>query len=104
VEHNRVERIPCSRGLTRHRHRKAISSSTLGRVRQLRSFPGQRGVYSLFGLRGINLPLLFCEGDKAFVRLQIELIRQSADETVLMWAGGVRNGKSQLGLNFQRGI
>jgi hypothetical protein len=41
--------------------------------------------YSLFGLLGINLPLLYGEGNRAFARLQTELIRQSADETVLLW-------------------
>ncbi|KAK5663851.1 hypothetical protein OQA88_54 [Cercophora sp. LCS_1] len=41
--------------------------------------------YCLFGLLGINLPLLYGEGNKAFERLQMELVRQSADETVVLW-------------------
>ncbi|KAK6438082.1 hypothetical protein LTR95_005715 [Oleoguttula sp. CCFEE 5521] len=41
--------------------------------------------YSLFGLLDINLPLLYGEGDRAFVRLQEELIRTNADLSTLAW-------------------
>ena len=42
--------------------------------------------YSLLGLFDINIPLLYGEGEKAFLRLQQEIIRSSDDESVLAWA------------------
>lgn len=41
--------------------------------------------YCLLGLVGINMPLLYGEGDKAFLRLQHEIIRQTDDESVFAW-------------------
>lgn len=41
--------------------------------------------YSMMGLLGVHMPLLYGEGKNAFVRLQHELIRLFNDETVLLW-------------------
>ena len=41
--------------------------------------------YCLLGLFGINMPLLYGEGRKAFLRLQDLIIRQSKDQSVLLW-------------------
>ena len=41
--------------------------------------------YSLLGLFGINMPLLYGEGDNAFYRLQCEIIQSSADESIFAW-------------------
>ena len=41
--------------------------------------------YSLLGIFDINMPLLYGEGEKAFHRLQLEIIRQSDDESILVW-------------------
>lgn len=41
--------------------------------------------YSLLGIFGINMPLLYGEGDKAFIRLQEEIIKNSTDESIFMW-------------------
>ncbi|KAK3070151.1 hypothetical protein LTR53_010959 [Teratosphaeriaceae sp. CCFEE 6253] len=41
--------------------------------------------YSLLGLFGINMPLLYGEGKKAFVRLQEEIIRSSNDLSIFAW-------------------
>ena len=41
--------------------------------------------YSLLGLFDINMPLLYGEGEKAFIRLQQEIIRSSDDESILAW-------------------
>ena len=41
--------------------------------------------YCLLGLFGVNMPLLYGEGDKAFLRLQQEIIRQSDDESIFAW-------------------
>ncbi|KAH9845487.1 HET-domain-containing protein [Teratosphaeria destructans] len=41
--------------------------------------------YCLLGLMGVNMPLLYGEGDKAFLRLQQEIVKQSDDESIFAW-------------------
>jgi hypothetical protein len=41
--------------------------------------------YSLFGLFGVNLPPLYGEGQSAFLRLQLEILRTSDDESIFAW-------------------
>ena len=41
--------------------------------------------YSLMGLFGINMPPLYGEGQKSFIRLQLEILRISDDETIFAW-------------------
>jgi hypothetical protein len=43
--------------------------------------------YSLMGLFGVNMPLLYGEGEKAFVRLQHEIIRTSDDHSIFAFVG-----------------
>ncbi|KAF2118786.1 heterokaryon incompatibility protein-domain-containing protein [Lophiotrema nucula] len=41
--------------------------------------------YSLLGLLEVNMPLIYGEGERAFQRLQHELIRSYNDESILAW-------------------
>jgi len=41
--------------------------------------------YCLLGIFDVNMPLLYGERGKAFIRLQEELIRQSSDESIFAW-------------------
>lgn len=41
--------------------------------------------YSLLGLFDINIPMLYGEGDKAFLRLQDAIVRHSKDQSILLW-------------------
>ncbi|RYP83386.1 hypothetical protein DL770_005406 [Monosporascus sp. CRB-9-2] len=41
--------------------------------------------YSMLGIFNINMPLLYGEGDKAFIRLQEEICRQTADLSLFAW-------------------
>ena len=41
--------------------------------------------YSLLGIFDVNMPLLYGEGKKAFVRLQEEIMRFSADQSLFAW-------------------
>ncbi|KAK4952179.1 hypothetical protein LTR10_010101 [Elasticomyces elasticus] len=41
--------------------------------------------YALLGIFNVNMPLLYGEGDKAFLRLQEAIIRQSNDVSILAW-------------------
>lgn len=42
--------------------------------------------YSLMGLFDVNMPLLYNEGMKAFIRLQEEIVRKFDDETIFLWS------------------
>lgn len=49
--------------------------------------------YSLMGLLGVNMPLLYGEGgDKAFYRLQQEYLVQREDLSILLWSWGLDCG------------
>lgn len=41
--------------------------------------------YSLLGLFGVNMPLLYGEGGNAFRRLQLEILKISDDESIFAW-------------------
>ncbi|RYP63425.1 hypothetical protein DL771_009278 [Monosporascus sp. 5C6A] len=41
--------------------------------------------YSLMGIFGINMPLLYGEGERAFVRLQEEIMKFSDDHSLFAW-------------------
>ena len=41
--------------------------------------------YSLMGLLDVNMPMLYGEGQKAFHRLQLEIIRSSNDQSIFVW-------------------
>ena len=41
--------------------------------------------YCLMGLFGIYMPLLYGEGDRAFIRLQEEILKQSSDQSLFAW-------------------
>lgn len=43
--------------------------------------------YSLLGLFGVNMPMLYGEGPKAFLRLQEQILRKTNDQTILAWRG-----------------
>ncbi|KAJ2966180.1 hypothetical protein NQ176_g10268 [Zarea fungicola] len=42
--------------------------------------------YCMFGIFNVNIPLLYGEGDKAFARLQEEIIRSFHDHTIFCWS------------------
>jgi hypothetical protein len=51
--------------------------------------------YSLLGLFGVNMPLLYGEGTKAFTRLQLQILTQSDDHSIFAWtASGSPSWKS----------
>lgn len=41
--------------------------------------------YSLMGLFAVNMPMLYGEGARAFIRLQIEIMAQSDDQSLFAW-------------------
>ncbi|KAI4110235.1 MAG: hypothetical protein LQ345_007035 [Seirophora villosa] len=41
--------------------------------------------YCLLGIFDVNMPLLYGEGQKAFMRLQYEILKQNGDESIFAW-------------------
>ncbi|KAL2883133.1 hypothetical protein SGCOL_001321 [Colletotrichum sp. CLE4] len=41
--------------------------------------------YCLMGLFGVNMPMLYGEGERAFLRLQEEIMKQSDDQSLFAW-------------------
>ncbi|KAG1800530.1 uncharacterized protein BJ212DRAFT_111655 [Suillus subaureus] len=41
--------------------------------------------YSLMGLFGIHMPIIYGEGEKAFRRLQLKIMKSSDDQTIFAW-------------------
>ncbi|KAI6019324.1 hypothetical protein PISMIDRAFT_100064, partial [Pisolithus microcarpus 441] len=75
--------------------RKVLTSGLAGKrlgVAQIMSWAAERRTtrvedraYSLMGLFGVNMPMLYGEGKRAFQRLQLEIIRVSSDHSVFAW-------------------
>jgi hypothetical protein len=55
--------------------------------------------YCLMGLFGVNMPLLYGEGRNAFIRLQLEILRMSDDETIFAWEGETASNTGLLALS-----
>ena len=53
--------------------------------------------YCLLGLFGVNMPLLYGEGEKAFARLQEQILRQEEDYSILAWTLQYDCGKAMTG-------
>ncbi|KIN95796.1 hypothetical protein M404DRAFT_296299 [Pisolithus tinctorius Marx 270] len=78
---------------------RSTDSSERPRVAHIMSWAADRKTtrvedraYSLLGLFGVNMPMLYGEGSKAFQRLQLEIIRMTSDHSIFAW-----NPKGQLG-------
>ncbi|RDX41407.1 HET-domain-containing protein [Lentinus brumalis] len=41
--------------------------------------------YSLMGIFNVNMPTMYGEGQRAFTRLQLEILRQSSDQSIFAW-------------------
>lgn len=44
--------------------------------------------YCMFGIFDVNMPLLYGEAHKAFLRLQLEIVRRSRDQSIFVHRGG----------------
>ncbi|WQF90267.1 Putative heterokaryon incompatibility [Colletotrichum destructivum] len=59
--------------------------------------------YSLLGIFGVNMPMLYGEGSGAFMRLQEEIIKETNDLTLFAWMASPGDSGAQ-GLPEYRGI
>jgi hypothetical protein len=58
-----------------------LASRTTSRVEDM--------AYCMLGLFDVNMPLLYGEGSKAFLRLQLEIINKTDDESIFAWGIGM---------------
>lgn len=65
--------------------REASLAERMSRASGRRTTRSEDVAYCMLGILGIPMPLLYGEGDAAFMRLQEELVRQSDDQTILAW-------------------
>ncbi|KAG1888317.1 heterokaryon incompatibility protein-domain-containing protein, partial [Suillus subluteus] len=54
--------------------------------------------YSLMGLFGVHMPIIYGEGEKAFRRLQLEIMKSSDDQTIFAWCDRDSNPVRNRGL------
>jgi hypothetical protein len=54
--------------------------------------------YCLLGLFGVNMPMLYGEGEGAFVRFEEEIVRTSDDHTIFAWKGQKDRPFSECGI------
>jgi hypothetical protein len=55
--------------------------------------------YCLLGIFDVNMPLLYGEGEKAFHRLQLEIMKERDDESIFAWdVPKIWTGASELGM------
>ena len=72
-----------------NRHRRITNASVAERMKWASKRVATREediAYSLLGVFGVNMPLLYGEGSRAFRRLQTEIIRTSDDESIFAWS------------------
>ena len=65
--------------------RRASIAQRMSWAAQRRTTRPEDVAYSLLGLFNVNMPLLYGEGDKAFLRLQLAIIEQSNDDSIFAW-------------------
>ncbi|THV01221.1 HET-domain-containing protein [Dendrothele bispora CBS 962.96] len=55
--------------------------------------------YCLMGIFNVNMPTLYGEGaERAFIRLQREIIKYSDDQSIFAWRSSLRSGESDSGV------
>ena len=87
-----MEYLPAITGIqTRHLSGSFMScniATKFGWASQRSTTREEDEAYCLLGIFGINMPLLYGEGRKAFTRLQLEIMKVSDDESIFAWGAG----------------
>ncbi|PMD62238.1 HET-domain-containing protein [Hyaloscypha bicolor E] len=68
-----------------HRVPKASIAQKMAWVSHRKTTRREDIAYCLLGIFEVNMPLLYGEGEKAFTRLQEEIVKQTQDQTILAW-------------------
>jgi ankyrin repeat protein/heterokaryon incompatibility protein (HET) len=60
--------------------------------------------YCLLGIFGVTMPMVYGEGEEAFMRLQEEIMRRGADDSILAWGLAHTEGKGHRAIHSTRGV
>lgn len=60
--------------------------------------------YSLLGLFDVNIPMLYGEGERAFIRLQEEILKETTDLTIFAWTCEAEGPWGNAIWNQRRGV
>lgn len=66
-------------------HKRASVATKMSWAAQRETSRIEDTAYSLLGLFDINMPLLYGEGSKAFMRLQYEILQTQEDDSIFAW-------------------
>jgi hypothetical protein len=73
-------------GINRHAKGKPSIATKMSWASKREATRAEDMAYSLLGLFGVHMPLLYGEGaHRAFRRLQLEIIKKSDDESIFAW-------------------
>lgn len=75
--------------------REASIATKFGRASRRKTIRVEDMANCLLGLVGINMPMLYGEGQRTFYCLQLEILRQSNDHTIFAWEYPFANTVSQ---------
>lgn len=82
---SKITGIPICCFLDSHYIRQASIAIKMSWAARRRTTRVEDMAYSLLGLFGVNMPLLYGEKEKAFIRLQEAILRTSVDQSILAW-------------------
>lgn len=68
-----------------YKHRSFTVLQRMSWAAERKTTRDEDAAYCLMGLFGVNMPLLYGEGKKAFLRLQEEIMRNVDDDTLFAW-------------------
>jgi hypothetical protein len=71
--------------LQNFRHDDFCTAEKMAWAAQRRTTREEDSAYCLLGLFNVNMPLLYGEGSKAFIRFQEEIMKVSTDLSILLW-------------------
>ena len=68
-----------------HDMREASVATKMSWISKRQTSRSEDMAYCLLGLFDVNMPLLYGEGRKAFLRLELEIIKKSNDDSIFAW-------------------
>lgn len=93
---SKITRIPdyvLTDGLSSHR--RSSVAQIMSWAADRRTTREEDRAYSLLGMLGVQMPMLYGEGKDAFRRLQEEIIKRSNDQTIFAWGWSAKTGWSK---------
>ncbi|KAI6118529.1 hypothetical protein EDD16DRAFT_1726773 [Pisolithus croceorrhizus] len=77
--------LECIAGIPDNRGSVSVVAQIMSWAARRKTECNEDRAYSLMGLFGVNMPMLYGEGRRAFRRLQLEIIREFSDHSIFAW-------------------